>query len=345
MFKIRHQLFELINKSILVKDIKFLTKKIFPENIFEYFRNKKINKLIEFPESFSIETVNICNAKCWFCPQPNHERKKGYMEVDLYKKIIDEISEHANKVKSIALFMDGEPTLHKKLIDFLVYAKTKNLKKIYLSSNMQFFTKKLIDEIFAKELQGTLQYVICSLDGVSETTHNANRIGVDTAKAYENTEYLIKTKNKNLSVYPWVFPRMLINETNKHEEEDFYNFWKNKADKVLRTTMHNWGSQIKDDRLFENQDKFSSTCFFPFSQFFIQLNGQVRLCCLDVNGKNIYGDLNESSISDIWSNINFQNLRNNFISKNKSALPELCQNCDYPSKGQWSLPFFLGKEC
>lgn len=343
LFKIRHQTFELYNRSLLVKRIKDFLKKIIPHLIFNYFNKVKIKKLEKFPESFSIETVNICNAKCWFCPQPGHIRQKGYMKFEIYKKIIDEISIYKSQVKSIALFMDGDPTLHKDLIKFLIYAKQKKIKNIYLSSNMEFFSERLINQIFDNKLQGTLKFIIASLDGVSEKTHSSNRIGVDTKKAYENTNLLIKKRRENFSFYPWIFPRMLINETNKHEELDFYNYWKNKADKVLRTTMHNWGGQIEDKKIHQNKESFSSICFFPFSQCFIQIDGKIRICCLDVDGKNLYGDLNNSSIKEIWRNQDFSNLRKNFLKKDHNKLPEICKKCSYPQKGQWTLPFFWEK--
>ena len=60
---------------------------------------------------------------------------------------------------------------------------------------------------------------------------------------------------------------MLINETNKHEEEDFYNYWKSRSDKVLRTKMHNWGGQIDDPKIHESKEIFSSICLFPFNQW------------------------------------------------------------------------------
>ena len=91
--------------------------------------------------------------------------------------------------------------------------KKKKIKNIYLSSNMEFFNEKLIDQIFENKLQGTLKFVIASLDGVSETVHQSNRIGVDTKKAYENTELLLNKRKENFSFYPWVFPRMLIKST------------------------------------------------------------------------------------------------------------------------------------
>ena len=51
--------------------------------------------------------------------------------------------------------------------------------------------------------------------------------------------------------------------------------------------MHNWGGQITDKRLNLADDGFSKVCYFPFSQCFIQINGGIRLCCLDVNGEYI----------------------------------------------------------
>ena len=107
--------------------------------------------------------------------------------------------------------------------------------------------------------------------------------------------------------------------------------------------MHNWGGQIDDSKLHQNKVAFSSVCYFPFSQCFIQIDGRVRICCLDVNGKNIYGDLKNNKIKEIWRNQDFNYLRENLIAKKNENLPKICQNCTYPQKGQWSLPFFWEK--
>ena len=142
-FKFRHQIFEYYYRSIFIKKLKDFIKKLLPNIIFNFFNKNKINYLKQFPESFSIETVNICNAKCWFCPQPDHKRKKGYMKFEVFKKIIDEISIYRNRVKSIAMFMDGDPTLHKELINFLIYAKQKKLRIYTYLVIWSFFQRNL----------------------------------------------------------------------------------------------------------------------------------------------------------------------------------------------------------
>ena len=50
------------------------------------------------------------------------------MDFDLYKKIIKEIKTKKSYVKNIALFMDGDPTMHKGLVNIYNMRQRKKLK-------------------------------------------------------------------------------------------------------------------------------------------------------------------------------------------------------------------------
>src|SRR5919199_4591880 len=45
------------------------------------------------PEIVQIESTNICNAKCVFCPRDDMHRRQGVMSFDLFRKIVDECAE------------------------------------------------------------------------------------------------------------------------------------------------------------------------------------------------------------------------------------------------------------
>src|SRR5918995_4259683 len=45
------------------------------------------------PEIVQIESTNICNAKCTFCPRDEMHRRQGIMSFDLFKKVVDECAE------------------------------------------------------------------------------------------------------------------------------------------------------------------------------------------------------------------------------------------------------------
>ena len=42
------------------------------------------------PDIAQIESTNICNAKCVFCPRDEMHRDEGIMDMALFKKIADE---------------------------------------------------------------------------------------------------------------------------------------------------------------------------------------------------------------------------------------------------------------
>ena len=44
----------------------------------------------KFPLRVLIETTNFCNAHCSMCPHDDMTRSKGFMEMQLFKKIVDE---------------------------------------------------------------------------------------------------------------------------------------------------------------------------------------------------------------------------------------------------------------
>lgn len=72
----------------------------------------------EFPKCLHIELTNACNLKCIMCPRRDMKRDVGYMNFELFKKIIDESS---GNVDFICLNFMGEPFLHKKISDEVEY--------------------------------------------------------------------------------------------------------------------------------------------------------------------------------------------------------------------------------
>ena len=45
------------------------------------------------PDIVQIESTNLCNAKCVFCPRDEMHRRQGVMDMELFKKIVDECAD------------------------------------------------------------------------------------------------------------------------------------------------------------------------------------------------------------------------------------------------------------
>ena len=59
------------------------------------------------PEIVQIESTNICNAKCVFCPRDDMERRQGIMDMALFTKIVDECA--ALGIEHVRMHNYGEP--------------------------------------------------------------------------------------------------------------------------------------------------------------------------------------------------------------------------------------------
>ena len=104
-------------------DIEHIFKYINFRYLFYLAGSKQID--IGYPPYILVEPVSACNLRCPFCFQTDKTftRKPymGVMEIDLFKKIIDEADLLGTGAITIA--SRGEPTLHK------------NLKHVLQSSN------------------------------------------------------------------------------------------------------------------------------------------------------------------------------------------------------------------
>ena len=98
-------------------------------------------KMFMLPSFYVIEPTNRCNLKCSICPNSiGYPLKRGYMEWDLFVKIINQIK---NVAQIIQLYWMGEPLLHTRLIDMIKYIKKNTCAKVIISTNGNLLNKKI----------------------------------------------------------------------------------------------------------------------------------------------------------------------------------------------------------
>ncbi len=67
------------------------------------------------PEIVQIESTNICNAKCVFCPRDDMHRRQGIMSFELFTKVVDECAELG--ITHVRVHNYGEPFVDRQLVD------------------------------------------------------------------------------------------------------------------------------------------------------------------------------------------------------------------------------------
>ena len=67
------------------------------------------DRAVRLPDIVQIESTNLCNAKCVFCPRDEMHRRQGVMDMDLFTKIVDECA--ALGITHVRVHNYGEPFL------------------------------------------------------------------------------------------------------------------------------------------------------------------------------------------------------------------------------------------
>lgn len=287
--------------------------------------------LSQSPKYLVLELTNICNLSCIMCPYPKMKRDKGFMDFNLYKKIIDN---SIGKVEFIYLHFFGEPFLHKDIFKYIEYASSSGIT-LALSTNATIFNDELIDKI----LNSSLDFMILSLDSINKETYEKIRVGGKFEKTYSNIINILEKHKSNNRLN--IVLQMVKMNLNKQEEEEFVKRFKVFNQRGFNLTIKgvgNYAGEIKRDDVSNTQTLSlnNRVCYEPWRGFTIGWDGKVVPCCNDFNYSYILGDLNTSSIDEIWNSDEMMNFRKKQIDNRQKDI-KLCKNCDIPTENEITI--------
>lgn len=294
---------------------------------FQYLNDGKPSQVI-------IETTNRCNLNCPFClvgMQNELQEKYGNTAHDLMKRPMGNMSMETfhrirNEIKlfginKVYLHFQGEPFLNKLTSEFARQLKSGGMY-VGIFTNGQAFNDKIIEEIAKVEID----LIRFSVDGASEETYQVNRVGGKFKNVFENMKKLaIAHKGKGTRI-EWQF---LPLKNNEHEVEKA-----RVLAKELGVNFFTKGFRETNPELAPANKKYRSTflkkpCKDIYKQLGFYWNGDVVPCCYDVEGKEVMGNIMEHSLTDIWNNNKYMELRKRIDEHHKfpEKEPEICKTC------------------
>jgi Radical SAM superfamily. len=274
------------------------------------------------PAYYIIEPTNVCNYQCVMCPNKDYqENQKGHMNMDLFKKIIDEIKNYAIFVQ---LYWMGEPFLYSNLFQMIDYISANSEAKIIISTNGSLLDSNLIDKIICSNIYK----LIVSLDAAkSQSIYKQIRVGGNLEKVNKNVSLLLE-KNSNLKIDL----QFIDFNINKSEQEEFNKMWSGKNCRLTYSWLNTWANQfceLKNETYYDSPNSLIQRlpCSELWYKMCIHWNGNVSICCYDWNFKAIFGNLNESDVKVVW-NSELINQYRNFHKNNQFEKVPLCTDCN-----------------
>lgn len=271
------------------------------------------------PKHVQIETLNYCNASCWFCPVKDLKRKKMKMSSSTFSKIIDQFTNYPPEI--IYPFLNGEPFLDSRMIEFLqeINEKLPDTKIIIFTNG------SLLDESISIQLLKihNLLQIWFSLNGMDNDYKQI--MGLE----YNKTENNIKTflKLRDDLAYSVEINISFIGRT-LEDSRKIYDKWKNYQVKLpvslFFSPVKNFAGMISGHP--DTNRRISQPCGRIFDYFNILANGDTALCCMDPEGQVNFGNVLDMPIDDIWNSekrLHFLDMHNKYMWNEL----ELCKDC------------------
>jgi len=296
---------------------------------------------LDTPFTLMIDPANACNFKCSFCPTGDREllklvnRPLGIMDFDVFKKIIDDLTEFPRKVRSLRLFKDGEPFVNKNIINMIDYAKKKNIAdEIYIISNGSLIDKKYADGL----LDSGLDRLRISIEHVNAGKYKEiTRTYSDYERIIENVRYIYEEKRRrghHLYLNPKIVDTGLSEEELKKFKSDFGSI----SDELTIETLMGWSNPLDRDFTLGSSPQTGidgtakiteiNVCPEPFKGVAVNFDGTVSVCCVDWSHGTLVGDTKVEKLIDIWNGSKLYSFRMSHLRGNKGSIAA-CANCQY----------------
>ncbi len=242
-----------------------------------------------------LETLNRCNGECSFCPVNRHldERPHARMPEELFASIVRQLSA-LNYDKKLGFYSNNEPLLDKRLPSFLQEAR-----------------ERLPKATLAIITNGTL----LTIDNFRQMMRFLNTM-------------LVNDYNREAGLHPNI--REIRDYCLSPEGQKLI------AGKRVIIEMRNPGRVLGARAGVSPNRKpaprpLKPVCLCLFRQFIIRPDGRISQCCNDALGKMTMGDLNTTSMEEIWRGPVFTEARRVMAEIGRRGLP-LCAGCDFAGK-------------
>ncbi|OGM98206.1 MAG: hypothetical protein A2735_00665 [Candidatus Yanofskybacteria bacterium RIFCSPHIGHO2_01_FULL_41_21] len=265
-----------------------------------------VNRIVnDFPIVLAIEPTSLCNLKCTMCFQADRsfftsKPLMGFMDMDLYRRIIDEANEH--QLCSIVLASRGEPMLHKNLAEMIRYANRKRIIDVKLNTNATRLTEEKSREL----LEAEPKTLVFSVDAGNKEEFEAIRVGADFDKVVQNITRFndIRAKEFSHSQTRTRISMTVFRATQDVKEAE--NCWSGLVDEFA-VNPSDYRLDIYEHPPLPDETK---ACSLLWERLYIWWDGKVNPCDIDYKSCLHLGTVDENtSVQSIWLGEKMQSLR------------------------------------
>lgn len=311
-----------------------------------YFRKKRLQARIPlpFPMVINIELTNKCTENCIWCPRDSMTRERGFMEFDVFKKIIDEIPRN-QKLRRLYVHWMGEPLLHPEFLKFIEYAKSKDKAESIVIATNGFLLSK---DVMKRMIELKIDELFVAIDAVDPGSYSEFKNTDHFNIVKDNIVGALALKREVRLRLPFIRVKFLETDQNFRDKDLFRLQWRGIADSVFfEKDLSIWdGKSEKVNKYIKSMGCYLKhygglAVRYPCDRLWylmaVQWNGIVSPCVCDWNGENGIGDIRKQRIEEIWYSDILMSYRSHHINRTfeKVRLCSVCTRWGTRNMGDW----------
>ncbi|MFQ5636458.1 MAG: radical SAM/SPASM domain-containing protein [bacterium] len=281
-----------------------------------------------FPQIIQVQTQYGCNARCVFCPMGREQNQiTGSMDDATFERIIEEAVK--NNVKVLSPYLQNDPLVDRKMHERIETIRAIRGKKLYPKTKIITNGGLLTEERAANLIKAGLEYIVFSVHGVDKTIYDGIMQGPKFETVIGNIERLVELKQELGAKNPQIEVWAVLTKDIEAQLQETQDFWKSKGIKFKGRQLDNRANpdiiDTSDMTAADAEWKYAYYCTIPYWRAWILWNGDMVLCCVDWERTQVFGNILEQSIRDIWNSDVYKNYRQRM--KDRNLAGTLCENC------------------
>tara|TARA_B100001063_G_C16722732_1_gene534559 strand:+ start:256 stop:1263 length:1008 start_codon:yes stop_codon:yes gene_type:complete len=307
---------------------KFIEKNHRDPLLFKSYRENWTIKNNDKPLFVLFETTSKCNLRCNMCVQSVGYEQTERMQDGLFDKAVSEIKKL--KIPAVAMNQINEPLLDKKIFEKIEKVSSiDTVVDIHMNTNAVLLNKKNSEKL----LNSKLTRLLIGFDGFSKEVFEKVRERANYQQVFENIINFLDMKKQMKKTFPVTRISFVKTSENEHEIPKWFEFWRDKADYITVQEFISPVADLSKSHLIPNTservkiDPDKIICTQPSERITIRGDGNIIPCCSHIANKMPMGNLNESSIHNIWNNEKFKKLRKNLLTPGGYKKNKICKSC------------------
>ncbi|HVG09883.1 MAG TPA: radical SAM protein [Thermoanaerobaculia bacterium] len=274
----------------------------------------------------SLEAHTVCNQSCYFCPVSVAPRADHFMPMDLYERILGELSVWRDTIEAVFMINYNEPTADKRFVEQVGAIKAAGLRPAVLT-NGTGLTPSRVDQLVE---MGGLRFLSINISTLDRERYKKERGGDHLGAVLKNLDY---AKDRPVGE---TMDMVVLGTGDENHLRDFDEITRRFAGsrfavkyfEVMDRTGH---VQIGHRPAVPNQhlcgcDNVGSR---PLQHIHITPRGHCLLCCEDYDEKYVVGDLNHESVHEVLTGPKLALMRRWIYGLEEAPKNFICRGCTF----------------